>query len=43
MKIFETGYSENFDGPGTRLIYYLKGCKVSVSGEILSGAPHQSQ
>ena len=26
MKIFETGYSENFDGPGTRLIYYLKGC-----------------
>lgn len=26
MKIFEVGYSDHFDGPGTRLIYYLKGC-----------------
>ena len=26
MKVFEIGYSDNFDGPGTRLIYYLKGC-----------------
>ena len=26
MKIFEVGYSDHFDGPGTRLIYYLKVC-----------------
>ena len=26
MRIFEVGYSDHFDGPGTRLIYYLKGC-----------------
>lgn len=26
MRIFNTGYSTDFDGPGTRLIYYLKGC-----------------
>ncbi len=26
MRIFNTGYSTGFDGPGTRLIYYLKGC-----------------
>lgn len=28
MRIFESGYSESFDGPGTRLIYYLKGCNL---------------
>ncbi len=26
MLIFHQGWSENFDGPGTRLIFYLKGC-----------------
>ncbi|MFH1421337.1 MAG: glycyl-radical enzyme activating protein [Planctomycetota bacterium] len=26
MKIFSTGWSENFDGPGRRRIIYLKGC-----------------
>lgn len=26
MRIFESGYSDHFDGPGTRLIFYLKGC-----------------
>ena len=29
MKIFECGYSDHFDGPGTRLIYYLKGCNFN--------------
>ena len=26
MRIYESGYSDHFDGPGTRLIFYLKGC-----------------
>ena len=28
MLIFHRGWSEGFDGPGTRLIYYLKGCNL---------------
>jgi len=28
MLIFHQGWSEGFDGPGTRLIYYLKGCNL---------------
>ena len=28
MMIFHRGWSEGFDGPGTRLIYYLKGCNL---------------
>lgn len=26
MRIFQHGYSDGFDGPGNRLIFYLKGC-----------------
>ena len=26
MRIFDSGYSNGFDGPGTRLVFYLKGC-----------------
>lgn len=26
MRIFNIGYSNDFDGPGTRLVFYLKGC-----------------
>ena len=26
MRIFDSGYSSSFDGPGTRLVFYLKGC-----------------
>ena len=26
MIIFDSGYDDNYDGPGTRLIFYLKGC-----------------
>ena len=26
MRIFDSGYSSGFDGPGTRLVFYLKGC-----------------
>jgi pyruvate formate lyase activating enzyme len=26
MRIFARGWSEGFDGPGRRLVYYLKGC-----------------
>lgn len=28
MMIFHRGWSAGFDGPGTRLIYYLKGCNL---------------
>ena len=26
MRIFHSGLSRNFDGPGERLVFYLKGC-----------------
>ncbi len=26
MRVFNVGYSNDFDGPGTRLVFYLKGC-----------------
>lgn len=28
MKIFARGWSEGFDGPGRRLVFYLKGCNL---------------
>jgi pyruvate formate lyase activating enzyme len=28
MRIFATGFSEGFDGPGRRLVVYLKGCNL---------------
>lgn len=43
MKIFSTGWSENFDGPGLRWIIYLKGCNFHcawcASPESVSHAP----
>ncbi|MHC4872765.1 MAG: 4Fe-4S cluster-binding domain-containing protein [Planctomycetota bacterium] len=28
MKIFASGFSTDFDGPGRRMVYYLKGCNL---------------
>jgi pyruvate formate lyase activating enzyme len=43
MKIFATGWSENFDGPGLRWMIYLKGCNFEcqwcASPEGMKQAP----
>ena len=43
MKIFATGWSDNFDGPGMRWVIYLKGCNFNcqwcASPESMSEAP----
>jgi len=31
MTIFAQGWSEGFDGPGRRRVYYLKGCNFRRS------------
>ena len=43
MRIFDSGYSNDFDGPGTRLVFYLKGCNFRCdwcgAPESLSAEP----
>ena len=43
MRIFATGWSENFDGPGRRWVIYLKGCNFKcqwcASPESMNQAP----
>ncbi len=43
MRIFATGWSEGYDGPGRRWVVYLKGCNLScrwcANPEGIEGAP----
>jgi pyruvate formate lyase activating enzyme len=43
MRIFAKGWSSGFDGPGRRLVYYLKGCNFNCSwcGSPESISPEQ--
>ena len=43
MRIFARGWSDGFDGPGRRLVYYLKGCNLRChwcgNPESIAAAP----